>query len=286
MSTEIYYFSGTGNSLFVAKEIQKRLPDAKLIPIVNLLKQDVIETNTDTVGFVFPLHGLTIPLPVKTFLNKLKLESSTYVFAIITRGGTESFAFPALNKILKRKGKNVDAFFILNVASNDPKFSVYEIPTREEFSLLETKVQKRLDGIKEKILHKEIIREEDTPVDTMRDHFSPPIAWFLERLVLLGMWLAEKTDVNDYFYSDAKCTGCGICEKVCLSGKIKMAGPKPAWLDQTKCLLCYTCLNYCPSQAIQIKTKWYMKSFTDKNGRYPHPFASVNEMIAQKTAGK
>ncbi len=32
MKTEIYYFSGTGNSLFIAKEIQKRLPDAEIIP--------------------------------------------------------------------------------------------------------------------------------------------------------------------------------------------------------------------------------------------------------------
>ena len=36
MSTEIYYFSGTGNSLFIAKELQKRLPDSMLIPIVRV----------------------------------------------------------------------------------------------------------------------------------------------------------------------------------------------------------------------------------------------------------
>ena len=38
MNTEIYYFSGTGNSLFVAKELQKRLTDSNLIPIIGLLK--------------------------------------------------------------------------------------------------------------------------------------------------------------------------------------------------------------------------------------------------------
>jgi len=43
MSTEIYYFSGTGNSLHVAKELQKRLPETNLIPIVSLLNKDVIK---------------------------------------------------------------------------------------------------------------------------------------------------------------------------------------------------------------------------------------------------
>jgi len=37
MSTEIYYFSGTGNSFYVAKELQKRIPKAKLIPIISII---------------------------------------------------------------------------------------------------------------------------------------------------------------------------------------------------------------------------------------------------------
>lgn len=57
---EIYYFSGTGNSLHVAKELQKRIPGTNLIPITSLLKKDTIETNGETVGFVFPIHGMTV----------------------------------------------------------------------------------------------------------------------------------------------------------------------------------------------------------------------------------
>ena len=39
MSPEIYYFSGTGNSLHVAKELQKRIPETKLISIVKPFKK-------------------------------------------------------------------------------------------------------------------------------------------------------------------------------------------------------------------------------------------------------
>lgn len=40
---EIYYFSGTGNSLHVSQEIQKRITDATLMPLLSLLNEEVIE---------------------------------------------------------------------------------------------------------------------------------------------------------------------------------------------------------------------------------------------------
>lgn len=88
MATEIYYFSGTGNSLYVAKELQKRLPESKLLPIVSLLNQDTIQTQADTIGIVFPIRGPTFPIAIKMFLIKADLESTDYIFAIATRGGT------------------------------------------------------------------------------------------------------------------------------------------------------------------------------------------------------
>ena len=81
MSVEIYYFSGTGNSLHVAKELQKRIPETKLTPIVSLLDKDVIKTSGETVGFIFPVHALTIPIAVKKFLRKIDLTSAEYIFA-------------------------------------------------------------------------------------------------------------------------------------------------------------------------------------------------------------
>ena len=76
---DIYYFSGTGNSLHAAKELAKRLPQAELIPIVSLLNQETIKTSSQTVGFVFPLHMMTTPVAVKKFFRKLDLSSRTQI---------------------------------------------------------------------------------------------------------------------------------------------------------------------------------------------------------------
>ena len=50
MAAEIYYFSGTGNTLHIARELQKRLPGSVLVPIVRALKGGTIKTGADMVG--------------------------------------------------------------------------------------------------------------------------------------------------------------------------------------------------------------------------------------------
>ncbi|MFX0200735.1 MAG: EFR1 family ferrodoxin [Candidatus Hodarchaeota archaeon] len=111
MSTELYYFSGTGNSLHVARELQKRIPRAKLIPIISLVNEETVTTNGKTIGFMFPHYASTLPKIVYTFIEKLNLESAQYLFAIATRGGTETMAFIEIDKILKKKGEKTGFFF-------------------------------------------------------------------------------------------------------------------------------------------------------------------------------
>jgi formate hydrogenlyase subunit 6/NADH:ubiquinone oxidoreductase subunit I len=274
-NVEIYYFSGTGNSLHVAKELQKRIPDTSLIPLVSLLNEDSVNTNGETVGFVFPIHGVTIPIPVKTFLKKLNLTSADYIFAIATRGGTKCFACSKIDDLLKKKGKNLDSFFVLNMASNDPKCKGYYPATTEEIAKLESDVQERLDSIQNVIINHEKCRVTDT-------EYIYPSNYLLERLILLGMAYAKYDGAKDYFYSDSQCVGCGICEKVCLSKKITMSDKKPVWQKNVKCYMCYACLNYCPEQSVQIKSKWWMKSYTDENERYSHPYATAGDIAGEK----
>ena len=275
MSTEIYYFSGTGNSLHVAENLQKKISDSKLMPIVSLLWKDVIETHGETVGFVFLLPGMTVPIPVKNFIEKVNLKSSQYNFAIVTRGGTKCFAFNKIDKILKRKGRCLDSYFYLNMVSNDPKFEVYDIPTNETIAKTESEIQNQIDLIQEIIIKKKKNRKSDSK-------FIAPSGFALERLVLLGMFFAEHIRVKDYFYPNAKCNGCGTCAMVCPSQKIKIADGKPLWQNKVQCYMCYACLNYCPQHSIQIHSKWFMKSYTEKNGRYPHPYASAKDISKQK----
>lgn len=280
MNTEIYYFSGTGNSLHVAKELQKRIPEADLIPMVSLLHSDTIQSKGASIGFVFPLHGMTLPVPVEAFLKMVNLQSAKYIFAVATRGGTTCKAFGRMEKLLQKKNKHLDSYFIVDMPNNDPKFRVYDVPSQETINKIESALQNRLDSIQGTIRNQLQNREQD--LTGVSFSYSRPVNFMLEQMVLLGMAMVKIFRVKRYFYSDSKCTGCRICEMVCLSQKICMVNKRPVWQKNVGCYFCYTCLNYCPEESIQIKSKPYMKSFTKYNQRYSHPYATAKEIAVQK----
>ena len=281
MSTEIYYFSGTGNSLYVAKELQKRILETKLIPIVSLLNLDTIETKAETIGIVFPLQGPTFPNAVKMFLQRVDLKSTNYIFAIATRGGTSCRIKIEIDKILKKKRKSLNSHFILTMFNNDPKLKSdnnkhsFHIPSKEELIQKEAEIKTKLDSIQKIIINKEISHKKDT-------EYSFKYGFILEQIILFAIKSQESKSIKNYFYTDSKCISCGLCEKVCLSKKIKMKDGKPYWHEDTLCYMCYACLNFCPAESIQINSKWYMKSYTTTQGRYSHPYSSVKDMGEQK----
>jgi len=272
-NAELYYFSGTGNSLHAAKELQKRIPGTKLIPIVTLLNKDVIKTQSKIVGIVFPIYLTLAPYPVRSFLNKLELSSAEYIFSVATRIGTFIFADIYLRKMLKKKGKKLNSFFILNMASNSPtgvrptpgdKNWINDI-SKEKVAGMEKAVQKNLDFVK-----KVVSIRENYPV---KISFNP----FKSILESLMSSIIEAANTEIKYYADSTCTACGICEKVCLSGKIKIVDKKPVWQKNVRCFYCYACFNFCPEQSILVGNL-----YTEKKGRYHHPEVARKDIAAQK----
>jgi len=272
MSTEIYYFSGTGNSFYVAQELQKRIPNTELIPIVSLLNKENIEIDSDTVGLVFPIHLAMAPNPVLKFLKKIDLNSVKYIFAVATRIGSRNRASKDLEIILKKKGKYLSSFFNLNMASNDPKFKGFKAATDYEIADMEVKVQNKLNYIQNIVENKEIIWEEDTESTVQIPAFT-----------ILSIFLPYLNKIFKYdFFANTKCKGCGTCEKVCLSNRIKIVDGKPLWQKDVKCFFCYACLNYCPQYAVQIKSTRMFRTYTEENERYSHPYATADDIVIQK----
>ena len=281
MSTEIYYFSGTGNSLFVAKELQKRLPESVLIPMVSLMEGRSIQTKGKTIGLVFPVHALTIPIIVKKFLDRTDFGSSEYIFAIATRAGSIFRGFEKMERLLRKKGKRLDSHFILNMYNNESRHEGYKMPAESDILSIEKIVSDRLDYIQNIINNKIVSRDKDSDY-TVEFRHRPFTNYFLEKLVLSGMTISEYIGGVNYFYADSGCISCGICEKVCLSKKIKIVDKKPVWQRKVLCYMCFACLNFCLEKSVQIEDIPGVKSYTKENSRYPHPYASVKDISVQK----
>jgi flavodoxin len=84
--TAIYYFSGTGNSYAVARDISETL-DGEMIPIAKLEASDDIRVSENILGLVFPDYHSSLPNIVRRFVNKLEDIQETYVFGVCTYGG-------------------------------------------------------------------------------------------------------------------------------------------------------------------------------------------------------
>ena len=161
---------------------------------------------------------------------------------------------------------------------NDPKLKFFSVPSSKELKAIEVNAQEKLNIIKD-IIANQGEYHDDISGDTFSRYNL--LNYILEKLVAFTVhYIAPK--VKKYFYTDSKCIGCGVCEKVCLSQKINMINDRPTWQEHIDCYYCYTCLNYCPTESIQIYSKFYMKSYTEEKGRYPHPHAKVKDMVNQK----
>lgn len=102
MKTSLFFFSSTGNSLIVAKDIAAKLPETQIFSIPRIIDQE-IDLNVDNVGIIFPVYFAGVPRIVNHFLEKIDLSKAKYVFAICTCGGFPMGTLLQVRNRLKKK---------------------------------------------------------------------------------------------------------------------------------------------------------------------------------------
>lgn len=222
----IFYFSGTGNSKYVAK----CMSDEKKIDISEAIKKKeyIYEISKgESVGFVMPVYYSGIPKTVLEFVRSLSLKGQVdYLYNIFTHGGGPGGAGTMLRKELKKKGYPLHACFDVKMTSN---YIMFGDLRPDDTIFREIKESKPvIEKIKRQVDHKE--------------HILP--AWpFIEELASSSMkCLCDNYMSVKKFHADEGCTGCGLCVKSCPSSLIKMVDGKPQWTEN-KCVRCMACLK-------------------------------------------
>ena len=248
--------------------------------MVNLLADEVISSKAESVGFVYPNYLHVLPKPVEKFIKKIDVKSAEYIFTVETRSGSVSRSPIIINNILKTKGKKLNSCFFINMPVNcGCNEKGYKKPTKDQLDEIEKNAQAKIHTIKDIVINRRNNKGEDNDV-ILKDSLLKKIIFY--PLGPLGTHFIFRIWETIVFYPDAKCTGCGTCEKVCLSKKIKMEKNKPVWQNNIKCYSCLACINYCPVQAIQIKSKWLYNSYTTQNERYNNPYIKADDIAQQK----
>ena len=124
MTTKIFYFTGTGNSFALAREIVERT-EGHLISIVSQMEKEAIKIDADVIGIIFPVYYASnlssgIPLIVEKFLNQLEINESQYIFAICTHSGIPGTTIEKVSKIIESRGGKLAAGFTMKTYNNAP----------------------------------------------------------------------------------------------------------------------------------------------------------------------
>lgn len=249
----IMYFSATGNSKYVAKEISKQTNDNNLCDIAKCLKEN--NTNFklkegEMLGIVTPTYCWNLPSIVEEFLSKLNIElfsSSCYCFFVATYGTTTGQISSIANEYMKKKGLPFNAFY--SVKMPDTWTPVFDLSNKEKVKSINDKAEKQIEIICTNILSR---KEGNFIKDRLPSIFRKPAKMYYENI--------RKTK---NFSVNSDCIGCGLCEKNCPVGAIKLENNKPKWVKE-KCVMCLRCLHHCPKFAIQYGSN------TKKHGQYVH----------------
>lgn len=259
----IFYFSGTGNSLYIAKSIAEQ-NNENLISIASTIKKDkecyeyTLKDN-EVIGIVYPVYAWAPPKQVMEFMKKLKLMNynNNYIFTVATCGANIGNTVEVINKALKEKNLHLNSGFSVVMPNN------YIISGNVDTKEVENKKLLEAEQVIATIIN--VIKHRADNVYQVKKGLLP--------IVMTSMInpLFNKHALNTKkFHVNEKCNGCGLCEKVCNSRTIKVQ-EKPIWGNN--CTQCLACIHLCPNNAIQCGKG------TEKKGRYKHPKITVNDMI-------
>lgn len=231
----ILYFTGTGNCLYVARQLGG--DKAELMSIPQLMKLRRFEIEADEIGVVYPVYGHMPPNMVRRFMKQAKLKAG-YKFAVLTYGNRKCNAVEIWDGISRQAGYPFD--YIATVLMVDNWLPNFDM---NEQILIDKHIPENLQKINADIAGRRHWHEPVTE-DERRQHQG-----FLDRSGIdpeTGFVLQS----HDCFTVTDACIGCGACVQVCPRGNYALA-PQGVKIEG-ECEFCFACIQNCPQKAIQF----------------------------------
>lgn len=255
--TTIFYYTGTGNSLWIARALAHGLGNTELISMVDWDgKRHMIESQV--IGLVFPVHIWGVPRRVLEFLDELPGINVEYIFAVANNGGQVSNTLVQLAKAMQSKGLVLSTGWSVELPSNYIPWGGPGSPEKQ--NRLFAAARTRISYITQEILSRAEGQVEKGPL------------W--QRIVFTWLYkisFPHVPEMSKNFWVDEKCNQCGICMKLCPSNNITLHDDKLTW--QNNCEQCLACLQWCPPKALQYGKK------TPAYQRYHHPEIKLKDLL-------
>ena len=236
----VLYFSATGNTEYIAKQLAVRLNDESL-NILDRVKANNTEALTSDKPYIIcaPVYVCEMPRFMAKFLKKTALDGNKEVYFVFTSGGYAGISGKLAEKIIRKKNMIYKGHAEITMPRNYVVNDHYPMLKKEAVEERIEKAYAQLDTITEIIKSNGNLKARNVQL------------W--ETLVTVPfnpVWCKLQFKDKD-FYAKDNCIGCGKCEKLCPLNNIKMVNKKPTW--NNNCTHCMACIGNCPVEAIGYK---------------------------------
>ncbi|MCK9302058.1 MAG: EFR1 family ferrodoxin [Bacteroidales bacterium] len=250
----IFYFTGVGNSKWIAELLSKKLNEP-VVSINDIIKSEVKSYEytakaDERILLVFPIYSWGLPSPVCMFIERLQLSDfeDKKIYAVATCGNYAGLANKMLKDKLQERNLQLASFHTVAMPNCYITMKGFDIDSAEVAKEKINHAEARVDLIVNAII-------EDRQDDTLYSKGS--LAWLKTKIIYPSfMKYSNKTE----FYATEACNHCGLCVKLCPMNNIVLKDGVPVWSE--KCVQCLACIHRCPQRAIE-----YGK-ITQKKGRY------------------
>ena len=247
----ILFFSGCGNSEFVARELAQRTGDRLLRINPREASPSLALQPDEALGVVCPVYAWAVPRVVSDYIERLHLEATPrYCYLACTCGDNVGQTPERFAKAMKRKGLTLDAAFSFVMPETYINLPGFHLDSAEGEAHKIAAVRERLPQVAARILNRE------QAVDVVRGKM-PRFNSYVTNALFYGLLITDrKFSVSD------SCVSCGKCVEVCPLGNITMVGDlsdpaaslkqglRPLW--HGTCTNCMACYHRCPANAIRF----------------------------------
>lgn len=229
----IYHFSGTGNSLHVARELA-RLLECQALPM-----RREMEVGPGEAVFVFPIYCWGVPPYVLQCLATARVQGRPKAYMVATCGDDAGLADKTFRRAATRAGFSCQGAATVEMPNNYVCMKGFDTDPAEVEQRKLAQCDRKVQAVADWIGHR---------------GFPPPYtrgrwAWVKSRII--NPWFVRRQMTPVRFNVGDACVGCGECSRQCPLGNITMqaAGqPRPTW--GTDCAFCLGCYHRCPRHAI------------------------------------
>ncbi len=236
----IAVFSGTGNSMHVARLLQERLGDE----IVEL-PCDVDTPADGRLIWVFPIYSWGLPPVVKKCMANAAPGGGLPAFMVATCGDDIGRADRHWAKQAEARGYCAMGAFSVQMPNT------YVLMKGFDVDPLELAKQKIKDSTPRVQIIADAIRTAcDTGIPAPND--VVPGSFAAIKSGIIYPWFKRFAMSPDPFFADSHCCGCGVCARNCPLENITMTESHPEW--GKNCTLCLRCYHICPTHAVCYTT--------------------------------